>query len=151
MRYERSLLLASRAMMPLLVVEYLIGTYVSFFVLLPAPSGNSSPLEAVFTAGSPFLIAHVLLGALLLALSLLLLLLSLLVRRRRTVLLALIGLSFMTLAFASGIAFVQGGYTNDALSYGMAVGFMLSFLFYGTLAGTAALSTSSPDLERTRG
>ena len=140
-----ALVAVSRAIMPILIIEFLVGMYLNLFSADPAGSKSVNPFVQIFTGGQLLLAVHVIIGFLLLFLSLLLLLLSIAVRHGRTILLAVIGLGAMLLAFWAGIAFVLGGYSNDQLSYGMAVGFLLSFVFYGALAGTATSALASQE------
>ncbi len=120
-------------MMPLLILQFLLGMFASLFVTAPAGSGN--PIALIFTSGSIVLILHIAIAVLLVALSVALVLFSSLTRRRTAIVLSLVGLVFIALAFFTGLAFVLGGYSNNELSYGMAVAFIVSFVVYGALAG----------------
>lgn len=143
MRYEKAIVAASRAMMPMLIVQFLVGMYLDLFASFPSGSKSVNPFVQIFTGVQLLLAVHLVTGFLLLFLALLLLLLSLAIKHRRAILLAVIGLCAMLLAFFTGIAFVLSGYSDNMLSYGMAVGFLLSFVFYGTLAGTVTFALAS--------
>ena len=137
MNYNRSLMVTARAMMPLLILQFLLGMFATLFVNFPSSSGSSNPLIQIFASGSLIVAAHVIIAVLLLVLSILLLTFSAFTRRRVTVALSATGLIFMGVAFYAGIAFAFSGYSNNALSYLMAVGFIISFVVYGAIAGAS--------------
>jgi hypothetical protein len=143
MNSNRALMIGSRAIMPLLIVQFLIGMFAELFVTPPTGTGNAIAL--IFRTGSIALILHVVIAVFLIVLSVALLLFSALTRRRISLVLSVLGLAFMALAFFAGVAFVLGGYSNDGLSYAMAVGFIVSFVVYGALAGQGVRTPVKPD------
>ena len=126
----------SRAMMPLLILQFLIGMFANLFVTF-STSTDPNPLAVVFTGGSPALMLHVLLAVVVFILALLVLVSAAFVRRRQVIALASAGFASIAIAFFSGIAFVYTGYTNNSLSYLMAVGFLFGLIIYGNFAGRA--------------
>ena len=98
------------------------------------------------------MMAHALTASLLFGISTSLSVLAAFTRRRRALAVASSGFIFIAIAFYSGMVFVVTGYSNDTLSYTMAVGFILAFLVYGAGAGqlrsgdTQNASTSPPPL-----
>lgn len=140
MSYERSRVLLSRAMMPLLIIQFLTGTYVSLFTVFPASSSTVNPLEQIFTNGLLLLAAHVVLGFIILLIGIALLALGAFLRQRLSLLLASFGLVAILISILTGMAFVLGGYSDNTLSYLMSVGFIFSIAIYGAIAGTANTS-----------
>src|SRR2546425_10939560 len=123
----------SRVMMPLLILQFLIGMFANLFVTF-STSTDPNPLAVIFTAGSPALMLHVLIAVILLILALLVLVSASFTHRRRLVATVSAGFASIALAFFTGIAFVYSGYQNDSLSYLMAVGFLFGLIIYGSLA-----------------
>lgn len=136
MASDKLLVLLSRLMMPLLVLEFLSGMYVNLFMALPPGTADGSGLAAAFTAGALPLAFHIVLGIILLFLSSALLAVTLAGRQRRNSAIASLGLAAMAVTALSGIAFALGGYSDNSLSFAMSAGFIFSFVFYGALAGT---------------
>ena len=136
----------SRAMMPLLIVQFLLGMFANLFVTFNT-STDPNPLAVVFTGGSPALILHVVIAVVLFILSLLVLISAAFVDGRSVIAIATAGLASTALAFFSGIAFVYTSYTNNTLSYLMAVGFLFGLIIYGYLAGRGERASSQ---ERSR-
>jgi hypothetical protein len=121
-------------MMPLLILQFLLGMFANLFVTF-STSTDPNPLAVVFTGGSPALILHVIVAVVLFILALLVLIAATFIHRRSLVIVASAGLASIAIAFFSGIAFVYTGYANDALSYVMAVGFLFGLIIYGNFAG----------------
>jgi hypothetical protein len=121
-------------MMPLLIVQFLLGMFANLFVTF-GTSTDPNPLAVVFTGGSPALMLHVVLAVVLFILALLVLISAAFIHRRPVVAIATAGFASTALAFSSGIAFVYTGYTNNTLSYLMAVGFLFGLIIYGYFAG----------------
>ena len=127
-------------MMPLLIIQFLTGTYVSLFTVFPASSSTVNPLEQIFTNGLLLLAAHVVLGFIILLIGIALLALGAFLRQRLSLLLASFGLVAILISILTGMAFVLGGYSDNTLSYLMSVGFIFSIAIYGSIAGTANTS-----------
>jgi hypothetical protein len=136
----------SRAMMPLLIVQFLLGMFANLFITFSA-STDPNPLAVVFTGGSPALMLHVVIAVVLFILALLVLISAAFIHRPPVVAIATAGLASTALAFFSGIAFVYTSYTNNTLSYLMAVGFLFGLIIYGYLAGRGERASSQ---ERSR-
>src|SRR6266581_4168890 len=124
----------SRIMMPLLIVQFLLGMFANLFITF-STSTDPNPLAVVFTCGSTALILHVLLAVILFILALQVLITALFIHRRPVVAVAGAGFASIAIAFFTGIAFVYSGYANDSLSYLMAVGFLFGLIIYGNFAG----------------
>ena len=131
----------SRVMMPLLILQFLLGMFANLFVSF-STSTDPNPLAVVFTGGSPALMLHVLIAVVLFILALLVLISAAFVHQRRVVAVASAGFASTALAFFSGIAFVYSSYANNSLSYLMAVGFLIALIIYGSFAGRG--ETTSP-------
>ena len=134
-------------MMPLLILQFLLGMFANLFVTF-STSTDPNPLAAVFTAGSPALMLHVVVAVVLFILALLVLVAAAFIHRRSLVIIASAGFASSALAFFSGIAFVYTEYANNTLSYLMAVGFLFGLIIYGNLAG---LGVRGSNLEREAG
>ena len=140
--------LLSRIMMPLLIVQFLLGMFANLFVTF-STSTDPNPLAVVFTGGSPALILHVMIAVILLILALQVLVSAAFIRRRQLVAIASAGFASITLAFFTGIAFVYSGYANDSLSYLMAVGFLFGLIIFGYFAGRGERPTPATTKETT--
>src|SRR5713226_4773300 len=126
----------SRIMMPLLIIQFLLGMFANLFVTFSTLT-DPNLLAVVFTGGSPALILHVVIAVVLFILALLVLVSAAFLHRRPVVAIASAGFASTALAFFSGIAFVYTGYTNNSLSYLMAIGFLFGLIIYGIFAGRA--------------
>jgi uncharacterized membrane protein YhaH (DUF805 family) len=133
-------------MMPLLIVQFLLGMFANLFVTF-STSTYPNPLAVVFTGGSLALMLHVVIAVVLFILALLVLISAAFIHRRPVVAIATAGLASTALAFFSGIAFVYTSYTNNILSYLMAVGFLFGLIIYGYFAGRGEPASSQ---ERSR-
>jgi hypothetical protein len=112
-----------------LVLEFILGIYTNLFVEFPDSLVNGNGW-AWSMSQSPILVAHVLLGTLLLAASLLALGLGISLKSKTAIGSSAAGLVMMGLAYLSGSAFL----TNiqvDGYSFSMALGFMGSLAAYG--------------------
>ena len=134
--------------MPLLILQFLLGMFANLFITF-STSTDPNPLAVVFTGGSPALILHVLIAAILFILALQVLVSAAFIRRRQLVAIASSGFASIALAFFSGVAFVYSGYENDSLSYLMAVGFLFGLIIYGYLAGRGERPTPATTKETT--
>src|SRR5437879_6920341 len=94
----------SRIMMPLLIVQFLLGMFANLFVTF-STSTDPNPLAVVFTAGSPALMLHVVVAVVLFILALLVLVAAAFIHRRSLLIIASAGSASSPLAFLSGIAF----------------------------------------------
>jgi hypothetical protein len=133
-------------MMPLLILQFLLGMFANLFVTFTT-STDPNPLAAIFTGGSPALMLHVVVAVVLFILALPVLITAIFIHRRSLVIVASAGFASITIAFFSGIAFVYTGYANDTLSYLMAVGFLFGLIIYGNFAGLGHRGSSQ---ERSR-
>jgi len=136
----------SRIMMPLLIIQFLLGMFANLFVTF-STSTDPNPLAVVFTGGSPALMLHVLIAVVLFILALLVLVSAAFLHRRPVVAIASAGFASTALAFFTSIAFVYTGYTNNSLSYLMAIGFLFGLIIYGIFAGRGEQASSQ---ERSR-
>lgn len=135
MRSGMLLVIASRAMMPMLIIEFLIGSYVSLFSSFPPHTAAVDPFTQIFTASGLWLALHVVLGFAILGLSLAILAFGAVLKKGSIALLGTLGLVTVTFTIVMGIEFVLGGYSDNVFSYGMSAGFIFSFVLYGALAG----------------
>lgn len=131
-------------MSALLILQFLLGMFANLFVTF-SNSTDPNPLAAIFTGGSPALMLHVIVAVVLTILALLVLVAATFIQRRPLILIATAGFGSIALAFFTGIAFVYTGYTNNALSYLMAVGFLTGLIIYGNFAGRGG---QEPSMER---
>src|SRR5256712_3681696 len=123
----------SRIMMPLLIVQFLLGMFANLFITF-STSTDPNPLAVVFTGGSPALMLHVLVAVVIFILALQVLVTATFIHRKPLVAIATTGFASIALALFTGIAFVYSGYQNDSLSYLMAVGILFGLIIYGSLA-----------------
>ncbi|MDR0358592.1 MAG: hypothetical protein LBJ87_03885 [bacterium] len=98
----------------LLLAQFLLGIYVNLFV--PTPNGQ------------PLLIAHIVVGTLLLVMALITTIVAAVGRRPAVAVLSAVGLVFLVAAWIGGVRFLGGG--HDADSYLMATGFVLAASSY---------------------
>lgn len=105
-------MLLSRAMMPLLMVQFLVGMYVSLFTVFPAPSSAANPLEQIFTGGLLLLTVHVAVGFIILLTGVALLALGTFLKKRRILLFVSFGLAAILTSISTGLAFVIGAGRN---------------------------------------
>src|SRR5213080_4068295 len=138
----------SRIMMPLLIVQFLLGMFANLFITF-STSTDPNPLAVVFTGGSPALMVHVLIAVVLLMLALQVLVTAAFINRRPVVGVASAGFASIALSFFTGIAFVYSGYANDSLSYLMAVGFLFGLIIFGYFAGRGERPTPATTKETT--
>ncbi|HKV90332.1 MAG TPA: hypothetical protein VJQ43_03940 [Thermoplasmata archaeon] len=103
-----------------LILENLLGIFANLYLQLP--SGNA--IGAIFTS-YPVLAVHVVLGLLMLALGLGIVLVAHRTGFRQVRNLAVAEVVFLALAIQEGFAFAATG--DNAFSFGMEVGFVLSF------------------------
>lgn len=132
--------------MPLFILQFLLGMFANLFVTF-STSADPNPIAVVFTDGSPALMLHVLIAVVLFILALQVLVSAAFIHRRPVVAIASAGFASTALAFFTGIAFVYTGYTNNTLSYLMAVGFLFGLIIYGVLAGRGE-QTSNKERQR---
>src|SRR5256712_11591178 len=130
----------SRIMMPLLIVQFLLGMFANLFITF-STSTDPNPLAVVFTGGSPALMLHVLVAVVIFILALQVLVTATFIHRKPLVAIATAGFASIALALFTGIAFVYSGYQNDSLSYLMAVGILFGLIIYGSLAGRGERAT----------
>jgi hypothetical protein len=112
-----------------LVLEFSLGMYTNLFVQFPDSlvAGNGWKWSM---AQSPMIIAHVLLGTLLLATSLLVLGLGIGLKNKTAIGSSAAGLVMIGLAYLSGSAFLAN-IQVDGYSFSMALGFMGALAAYG--------------------
>src|SRR2546426_8425699 len=137
----------SRIMMPLLIVQFLLGMFANLFITF-STSTDPNPLAVVFAGGSPALMLHVVIAVVLFILALQVLVTATFIHRKPLVAIATAGFASIALAFFTGIAFVYSGYQNESLSYLMAVGFLFGLIIYGNFAGRGD-RTSDQEQSRT--
>jgi len=138
----------SRIMMPLLILQFLLGMFANLFITF-STSTDPNPLAVIFTGGSPALTLHVLIAVVLLILALQVLVAATFINQRPVVAVASAGFASIALSFFTGIAFVYSGYENDSLSYLMAVGFLFGLIIYGYFAGRGERPTPPTTKETT--
>src|SRR3989441_10005684 len=139
----------SRIMMPLLIVQFLLGMFANLFVTF-SMSTDPNPLAVVFTGGSPALMLHVVVAVVLFIIALLVLVTATFIHRRSLIIIARAGFASMAIAFFSGIAFVYSGYAHDSLSYLMSVGFLVALIIYGNFPGRGERTSPAPEIDDNR-
>src|SRR5947208_14016262 len=92
----------SRIMMPLLIVQFLLGMFANLFITF-STSTDPNPLAVVFTGGSPALVLHVLIAVVLLILALRVLVTATFIKRTPVVAVASAGFAQIHLAFCRGV------------------------------------------------
>src|SRR5437867_11338189 len=117
----------SRIMMPLLIVQFLLGMFANLFVTF-STSTDPNPLAVVFTGGSPALMLHVLISVVLFILALQPLITASFIQRRQSIATASAGIASIALAFFTRITFLYTGYNHDPLSYLMTVCFLIGLI-----------------------
>lgn len=130
-----------------LAVQFLLGMYVNLYVNLPPVSSGARRVGesmmggfgTMFSPGRPVLMAHMMLGMLLVAIGVVALVVAAGSRDRFAIAWSAAGLAALLIAGYGGISFFMFGQDNGA-SYLMAVGFLASFAAYLT----GALHTSAP-------
>jgi heme A synthase len=109
-----------------LVVQYLLGMYVNMFVPFPEQGSEAQMWE--FAKSHPSVMAHILIGTILLLNALFFFIRAL--RSKDTIWKKTSGLGVLgiVIAFVAGEQFI--GSQNDVLSYAMSLGFILALLSY---------------------
>src|SRR2546422_10693693 len=87
----------SRIMMPLLIVQFLLGMFANLFVTF-STSTDPNPLAVVFTGGSPALMLHLVVAVVLFILALLVLLAATVLHPRSLIIIC--GRRFASIAIA---------------------------------------------------
>ena len=121
----RALRAIVRALLLLLVAQYLLGEWVNLFGSFPA--GSPSLGSALVDLSDPALEAHLLVGIALLFGSLLALAFAWATERRVLALAGTLGFVGVLGAVVAGAFFVYSGYSNNAASFAMAGLFLLAF------------------------
>src|SRR3989449_11514594 len=98
-------------MMPLLILQFLLGMFANLFVTF-STSTDPNPLAVVFTGGSPALMLRVVVAVVLFILALLVLVAATFIHRRSLIIIASAGFASMGIAFFSRICFVDLRYAN---------------------------------------
>src|SRR5438445_13510902 len=88
----------SRMMMPLLIVQFLLGMFANLFVTF-STSTDPNPLAVVFTGGSPAPMLHVVVAVVLFILTLLVLIAASFIHRRSLIIIASAGFASMSISF----------------------------------------------------
>jgi uncharacterized membrane protein len=138
---SRRLLVLLRLTSLLLGVQLILGVYVALAGREPS---TSNLMTALSYTGDPALTAHYAIAAILILLGLVVLVVAF--RKgepRSAAVLALVGFVFVLLASEAGLQFLASGFSSNAWSLTMAVGFVLAIAFYG-LAQRAARRSATP-------
>jgi len=133
----------------LLAVQFLLGMYVNLYVNLPPVTSGSGGLGGsmmgrfgtMFSPGRPLLMAHMMLGMLLVVTGIVALFVAASSGDRFAIGWSVTGLAALLVAGYGGISFFMFGHSNVD-SYLMAVGFLVSFAAY--LTGAIRSSASGP-------
>ena len=140
-RRMRTLYVAAIFTLFVLAVQFVLGMANNLFGAFPATSDVLSALES---PGDPLLIAHMVVAFLLLLLGIVVAVLAF--RRpvpRSLAALAIGGLLAILWAYESGIEFILSRFSNDAMSFSMALGFLAALAIYGALGLLSALRGGS--------
>ena len=140
-RRMRTLYVTAIFTLLVLAVQFVLGMANNLFGAFPA---TSDVLAALESTGDPLLIAHMVVAFLLLLLGIVVAILAL--RRpvpRSMAALAIGGLIAIFWAYESGIEFILSRFSNDAMSFSMALGFLVALAIYGALGLTSALRGGS--------
>lgn len=124
----------------LLFAQFLLGMWLNLFAAFPtAPSSASSMLGAMgsmmglgFSGGVPALMIHMMTGFLLLVLSVVVVALAAASSPRRSWVVALSGLGFVSVLAAgiAGLDFMVSSFQDNFYSYAMAISFVSAFSSY---------------------
>ena len=133
----------------LLAVQFLLGMYVNLYVNLPPLTSSTrgfggsmmGRFGAMFSPGRPLLMAHMMLGMLLVVTGIVTLFVAASSGDRFAIGWSTAGLAALLVAGYGGISFFMFGHSNVD-SYLMAVGFLVSFAAY--LTGALRSSASGP-------
>lgn len=133
-RRRRSVTLAGLAAIEvrLLALQFLLGTYLSTFVALPALAFD----------GLIVLVLHILLGFMILGLGGRMVFVAAKTRDRSGILFSILGILGVVVSILGGLGFTYGG-QNDGLSFAMATGFFVTLLCAGFLVARRSTPTSS--------
>lgn len=113
-----------------LIVQFVLGMYTALYVQFPDTLVNGNGWSWSMQE-SPIIMAHVILGSLLVLLAISMIGFGLAARSKPAIISALTGLGMTGLAYLSGGAFLANVANNDS-SFLMALGFMGCVLAYGT-------------------
>ncbi len=111
-----------------LAAEFILGMYTSLFVEFPDTLVNGNAWSWSMQA-SPIILAHMLLGSLMLLVALSMVVFGGIARSQSAVVASVVGLVFMGVAYFSGASFLAN-VSDDRYSFLMALGFLGSLLAY---------------------
>ena len=128
-KYQRPFHLVALLTLVVLVLEYILGMYTALFVEFPDSlvDGNAWTWSM---SQSPIIMAHVLLGTLLVIGSLLGLGLGIAAKSKVAISASVVGLVTIMVAYLSGSVFLSN-VQSDAYSFSMSLGFLGALLAYG--------------------
>jgi hypothetical protein len=112
-----------------LALEFILGMYTSLFIEFPDSLVNGNAWGWSMQA-SPIILAHIILGSLMVLAGLSMVVLGVIARSQKLILVSVLGFLFLGLAYFSGAKFLAD-VTNDGFSFLMALGFLGSMLTYG--------------------
>jgi drug/metabolite transporter (DMT)-like permease len=109
-------------------VQFALGIWLNLFGSFPR--GSSSLVSAITDAANPILVAHIVVGILLLLAAISVLVLSRRDPFRRLRALSVAGIVAMVVTGFFGLSFVYSGYSNNVASFAMALGFVAIVTIY---------------------
>ncbi|MDG7009116.1 MAG: hypothetical protein JRN06_12975 [Nitrososphaerota archaeon] len=118
-----------------LFLQFLTGMWVNLFVNFPNVStsqgyfGMGAMMSFMYSGGAVFVV-HMMTGYFIGFLSIIVLVVSLLSHRLAMIALGVVGLASVLFAGINGLVFMFSGFTNNANSYLMALGFVTTFAIY---------------------
>ena len=116
------------AIVSLLIIEFLLGMWISLFAALP--TGTTLAIGAQAFQGKLELGVHMIVGYLLSILSIVALVFASLSKKVRIVIFGILGVVSIIAAGITGTEFVDSGYTNNVASYTMSIAFLVGLLVY---------------------
>ncbi|MDG6994726.1 MAG: hypothetical protein JRN52_02290 [Nitrososphaerota archaeon] len=119
----------------LLIVEFLLGMWVSLYASLPVGTKLTLSQQPDFS-GKLEVGIHLIAGVLLGIVSMVVLIFSALLKKLIPSILGVAGLIAIIVAGFAGLAFATGGYSNNGQSYTMAIAFLVAILVYINYSGT---------------
>jgi len=129
LKFNRVFRLSVLVTLAALVLEYILGMYTALFVAFPDSLTNGNAWTWSM-AQSPVIMAHVLLGTLLVVGSLLALGLSISLKSKTAISASMLGLVAVVVAYGSGSGFLAN-IDADGYSFAMSLGFIGALLAYG--------------------
>ncbi|MHB1909372.1 MAG: hypothetical protein ACYCQJ_10960 [Nitrososphaerales archaeon] len=116
-----------------LAIQFVLGMYLNLFGIFPSQISSGGMMSAMMGGSMPTmsaLMVHMLNGYVLGVLSLVVLGFSVYTKKMRLIVISIVGIAFISLAGISGLAFMFSAFSDNLLSFTMALGFIGGFAAY---------------------